>query len=111
MAVSLRSSRPGVLLLAPRPGSRRWAAIPIDARTLQPGTESLDGSFTCARDALRAAEEMLAPSEAIDPVTQFGRFMEEYLCDAESRGLQRGELLQQMQIVLDTVSHGVEAPH
>lgn len=105
MTNGMATSRPGVIVLAPRPGTRRWTVLPVDARELESEDEA-GAAFASAEAALQAARQVIDT----DPFRQFSAFMEEYVRDAESRGQSRDDVLAHMRSLLHRVVRGGQEP-
>jgi hypothetical protein len=101
------SARRGVLLLAPRPGSTSWAVVPVDARALEPD-ETVSNAYRSADEALRAAERLIEDQRLTDPVTEFSRYMREFMLEAEHRGQDRSEIVERLHVLLQRAAHGAE---
>jgi hypothetical protein len=102
------SARRGVLLLAPRPGTTAWAVVPVDARALEPD-DAVSSPYRSAEEALRAAEQLIADQRLKDPVSEFSRYMREFMLEAEHRGENRAEVVGRLQLLLQRAAHGGDA--
>jgi hypothetical protein len=101
--------RLGVLLLAPRPGETEWQVLPIDARGLDAGGAEGRRGYRSADEALRAAQRVIEQERLADPVKQFGRYMQEFMQEAETRGEDRSALVATLQTLLQRAAHGGES--